>query len=171
MWYWYFILHFQQDATGGRGADVIVEMLASASLSNDLKLVANKGCIAVWLSYANIIVQVALLILRGTLILHYFFFCQLHSEHWSMTVSKDWLAFLVSTINLINIKIKKVMIKLQVCYMYKAWAGAHSVFMGVYIRYCIFRLLAAEEQLKLIQEKLWLRNPALLVFSYLELVR
>ncbi|XP_078358624.1 quinone oxidoreductase-like [Oculina patagonica] len=35
------------DATGGRGVDVIVEMLASASLSKDLKLVANKGRIAV----------------------------------------------------------------------------------------------------------------------------
>ena len=32
-----------------------------------------------------------------------------------------------------------------------------------------FRLLAAEEQLTLIQEKPWLRNAALLVFSYLEL--
>ncbi|KAL9987841.1 hypothetical protein ACROYT_G002211 [Oculina patagonica] len=35
------------DATGGRGADVIVEMLANASLSKDLKLVANKGRIGV----------------------------------------------------------------------------------------------------------------------------
>ena len=38
---------FFQDATGGRGADVIVEMLANASLSKDLKLVANKGRIGV----------------------------------------------------------------------------------------------------------------------------
>lgn len=38
---------FFQDATDGRGADVIVEMLANASLSKDLKLVANKGRIGV----------------------------------------------------------------------------------------------------------------------------
>ena len=38
---------FFQDATGGRGADVIVEMLANASLSKDIKLVANKGRIGV----------------------------------------------------------------------------------------------------------------------------
>ena len=36
-----------QDATGGHGADVIIEMLANASLSKDLKLVANKGRIGV----------------------------------------------------------------------------------------------------------------------------
>ncbi|XP_020618055.1 quinone oxidoreductase-like, partial [Orbicella faveolata] len=35
------------DATDARGADVIVEMLANASLSKDLKLVANKGRIGV----------------------------------------------------------------------------------------------------------------------------
>lgn len=35
------------DATGGRGADVIVEMLANVSLAKDLKLVANKGRIGV----------------------------------------------------------------------------------------------------------------------------
>jgi len=40
------LLYFQ-DATGGRGADVILEMLANASLSKDLKLVANKGRIGV----------------------------------------------------------------------------------------------------------------------------
>ena len=38
---------FFQDATGGHGADVIIEMLANASLSKDLKLVANKGRIGV----------------------------------------------------------------------------------------------------------------------------
>lgn len=42
-----FIVCFLQDATDGRGADVIVEMLANASLSKDLKLVANKGRIGV----------------------------------------------------------------------------------------------------------------------------
>ena len=43
-------IHFLQDATGGHGADVIIEMLANASLSKDLKLVANKGRIGVCLS-------------------------------------------------------------------------------------------------------------------------
>lgn len=43
--------NFEQDTTGGHGADVIVEMLASASLSKDLKLVANKGRIGVYLLY------------------------------------------------------------------------------------------------------------------------
>ena len=38
---------FFQDATGGHGADVIVEMLANASLSKDLKLVAKQGRIGV----------------------------------------------------------------------------------------------------------------------------
>lgn len=46
----YFILfYFLQDATDGHGADVIIEMLANASLSKDLKLVANKGRIGVCL--------------------------------------------------------------------------------------------------------------------------
>ncbi|KAJ7383294.1 hypothetical protein OS493_029259 [Desmophyllum pertusum] len=35
------------DATGGHGADVIVEMLANVSLTKDLQLVANKGRIGV----------------------------------------------------------------------------------------------------------------------------
>ena len=39
-----------QDATGGRGADVIVEMLANVSLRKDLQLVAVKGRIGVCLS-------------------------------------------------------------------------------------------------------------------------
>ena len=36
-----------QDATGGRGADIIIEMLANASLTKDLQLVALKGRIGV----------------------------------------------------------------------------------------------------------------------------
>lgn len=44
------ILPFLQDATDGRGADVIVEMLANASLTKDLQLVALKGRIGVCLT-------------------------------------------------------------------------------------------------------------------------
>ena len=44
------ILPFLQDATDGRGADVIVEMLANASLTKDLQLVALKGRIGVCLA-------------------------------------------------------------------------------------------------------------------------
>jgi len=39
-----------QDATDGHGADVIVEMLANASLTKDLQLVALKGRIGVCLT-------------------------------------------------------------------------------------------------------------------------
>lgn len=47
----YFCIYFLKDATGGHGADVIIEMLANASLSEDLKLVGNKGRIGVRLSW------------------------------------------------------------------------------------------------------------------------
>jgi len=45
-----FTINFLQDATDGRGADVIVEMLANASLTKDLQLVALKGRIGVCLT-------------------------------------------------------------------------------------------------------------------------
>ena len=41
------LLSFMQEATGGRGVDVVIEMLANVNLQKDLELLAPGGTVAV----------------------------------------------------------------------------------------------------------------------------